>query len=118
MILSVLLEEFKKEPSFVLEGLLYDLACELKKIMEEKGVTKKELAERLGVSPAYITKIFSGYNISLKTVARILAALEADVKLTFVDREAQTKPKIEKNLIKLIDFKGIGDEGEIFSLAS
>ena len=45
--------------------------------MKEKGITKKELAKRMGVSPAYVSKIFGADNISLRTVAKVLAALDA-----------------------------------------
>jgi len=100
MSLSGLLKECKKDPDFIFEGLLFDLACELKKIMVEKGITKKELAKRLGVSPAYITKILGGSNITLRTVARILAALEADVSIRLTRGGVAEMPQIEKNISK------------------
>ena len=59
--------------------------------MEEKGITKKELAKRMGVSPAYITKIFSESNISLRTVAKVLSALEVDARLLLDKREIKEK---------------------------
>ncbi len=71
-------EEFKKDPEFIYELLKEHLALQLKKLMERKGITKKELARRMGVSPSYITKIFGGDNISLKTIAKVLAALGED----------------------------------------
>jgi len=72
------LQELKYDPEFIFEGLKTHLAIQLKTIMEKKGIGKKELAERMGVSPSYVTKIFGGENISLKTVAKVLAALEED----------------------------------------
>jgi len=68
-------EEFRNDPEFIYELLKEHLALQLKKLMEEKGLNKKELARRMGVSPSYITKIFGGDNISLKTIAKVLAAL-------------------------------------------
>ena len=81
MTLKNLLKSHRSDPESTLEGLVFDLSCELKELMEKKGITKKELARRMGVSPAYITKILSGSNVSLKTVARVLVAMEADVTL-------------------------------------
>jgi len=81
MTLKSLFRKYKSAPEFIYEGLKYDLSEQLREIMEIKGLTKKELAERMGVSPSYITKIFGADNISLKTVAKVLAALEVDAKL-------------------------------------
>ena len=82
-----LLEEYRYDEEFIYEGLRLDLSYYLKRLMEEKGITKKELAKRMGVSPAYVTKIFSGSNISLKTVAKVLSALEVDARLVLEDAE-------------------------------
>ena len=81
MALKDLLNEYRFDEEFIYEGLLLDISSQLKKLMEEKGITKKELAERMGVSPSYITKIFGGNNISLKTIAKVLSALEVDATL-------------------------------------
>ena len=89
MTLKDLLKNYKKDPEYIFEGLVFDLSCELKELMKKKGITKKELARRMGVSPAYITKIFSGSNVSLKTVARVLAAMEVDVTLKLNPKESK-----------------------------
>lgn len=72
------LENLKRDPDFIFEGLKTHLAVQLKRLMERKGLSKKELAERMGVSPSYVTKIFGGDNVSLKTIAKVLAALEEE----------------------------------------
>ena len=72
------IHSFKRDPDFIFEGLRIHLAVQLKRLMERKGLSKKELAERMGVSPYYVTKIFGGDNVSLKTIAKVLAALEED----------------------------------------
>lgn len=77
-------EEFRNDPEFIQELLKEHLALQLKKLMEEKGLTKKELARRMGVSPSYITKIFEGNNISLKTVAKVLVALGEENKYLYL----------------------------------
>jgi transcriptional regulator with XRE-family HTH domain len=86
--------------------------------MIEKGLNKKQLAERMGVSPAYITKIFSGQNISLKTVAKILSALEVDAGIRIIDRKKiNYKTVPNRDLFKLIK-KEKENEGEILSTAA
>ncbi len=113
------LEENKYDEESIYYGLRLDLSYYLKQLMLEKGLNKKQLAEKMGVSPAYITKIFSGENISLKTVAKILSALEVDAGIRIVDRE-KIKYKTEPNreLFKLVKKEGKENESETFSLAA
>jgi transcriptional regulator with XRE-family HTH domain len=45
--------------------------------MEKCGVTKAELAKRMGKTPAFVTQILSGdRNLTLRTIADIALALE------------------------------------------
>ncbi len=112
MTLKDLLNEYKFDPDFIYEGLKYDLSEQLKKLMEAKGITKKELAKKMGVSPSYISKIFGADNISLRTVAKVLAALEVDarIKLANPDKRARN--------LKIVSLKrGIEVKDESDSLA-
>lgn len=96
------LKEDKYDVDFIYEGLILDLSYYLKQFMAEKGLNKKQLAEKMGVSPAYITKIFSGENISLKTVAKILAALEIDAGIKIFDREKNNyKENPDRNTVTI-----------------
>ena len=53
--------------------------------MTTLGLTKSQLAERLGTSPAYVTKILGGEaNFTLKTMVRLARALEAGVAVHLV----------------------------------
>jgi len=45
--------------------------------MKKKGVTKSELARRMGRTNAYVTQMLSGdRNLTLRTIAEVSAALE------------------------------------------
>ena len=102
MLLKELLKEFKNDPDYIYESLKYDLSEQLYELMKEKGITKKELAERMGVSPAYVSKIFGADNISLRTVAKVLAALDAgDMTLKIVPAQSgKDKETSGEELIK------------------
>ncbi|WP_029523418.1 helix-turn-helix transcriptional regulator [Persephonella sp. KM09-Lau-8] len=118
MSLRDLRDKFKYDEEYIHCGLMLDLSYYLKQLMLEKGLNKKQLAERMGVSPAYITKIFSGQNISLKTVAKILSALEVDAGIKIIDREKEEyKVAPNKELLKLVK-KGKEDESKAFSIAA
>ena len=119
MSLKNLRESLKYDVDYIYEGLLLDISYYLKQLMLEKGLNKKQLAERMGVSPAYITKIFSGENISLKTIAKILSALEVDAGIRIVDREKiDYEMAPNREVFKLVKKQeGKRNEGEIFAIA-
>jgi transcriptional regulator with XRE-family HTH domain len=92
-------EELSKDPEYIFEGLKTFLAIQLKNLMKRKGISKKELAEKMGVSPAYVSKIFGGDNISLKVIAKVLAALDAsDLNLYLLSEEQFKKIQAIKDL--------------------
>ena len=125
MSLKDLLEEYRYDADFIYEGLILDISYQLKKLMVNKGITKKQLAEKMGVKPSYITKIFSGSNISIKTIAKVLAALEIDAEILLKERKTESLYnedglEKDKNIIKLgKDILEVGDEaGGIFNTAA
>ena len=64
--------------------------------MEELGISKRELAERMSVSPAQITKIIKGnQNMTLKTIAKLECALDMDITYGF--RNPKPSPTSENN---------------------
>ncbi|MCM1483722.1 MAG: helix-turn-helix transcriptional regulator [Muribaculaceae bacterium] len=65
------------------------LALKIRSLMDAEGITQSELARRMGVSPAQVTKILSGQeNLGLKTIAKVSAALGKP--LFIVDIEENT----------------------------
>ena len=50
-----------------------DLICE---VMEEQGVSRADLARRLGTTKSYITQLLDGrYNMTVRTMSDVLGAL-------------------------------------------
>jgi transcriptional regulator with XRE-family HTH domain len=68
---------------FALEALVVSVQVALHRAMTKHGVSNKELAERLGMSPARVSQIFSdkGPNMTLRTIAKIQAALGEEFEL-------------------------------------
>ncbi|HBA82819.1 MAG TPA: hypothetical protein DCZ95_01875 [Verrucomicrobia bacterium] len=72
--------------------------------MQERGVSRSDLARDLNVSPAYITKVLRGdENFSIQTLARIAFVLKMKWECLLIDRDAflgpyclmnETKPKM------------------------
>jgi transcriptional regulator with XRE-family HTH domain len=75
--------------------------------MQKHGVTNKELAERLGMSPARVSQIFSsnGQNLTLKTIARIQYALGEEFELLSKSDIQAPKPKRDFKPFTFVDFR-------------
>lgn len=73
-----------EEEVFSVEALVFSVQVALQKAMAEKGVSNKELASRLGMSPARVSQIFSekGPNLTLNTIARVAYALEEEFEFS------------------------------------
>ncbi len=52
------------------------MSMKIRRIMAIEGINRSELARRMGVSPAHVTKLLSGQeNITLKTIAKVESAI-------------------------------------------
>ena len=80
--LSKFMEETKSA-----DTLAYDYALELSHLavgeMSKQGLTKKELAERMGVSPQRLANLLNTHpNMALKSVAQLALALDIRVEFS------------------------------------
>jgi antitoxin component HigA of HigAB toxin-antitoxin module len=67
-----------------LSRLVTDLTNEITVHLREQGLTRAELASRMGVSPGRISQVLSGgENLTLRTLAALSTALDAqfDIQL-------------------------------------
>ncbi len=70
------LEQAKKQAAYYEEDLLVTVAGRVVAAMNKHGVSRSDLARKMGVSPAYITKILRGHaNLSLESLAKLAFAL-------------------------------------------
>lgn len=84
--------EAEKTLEYNLEVSIIDFTEDLCRWMEEKGVSRAELARRIGTSPAYVTKILRGNsNFTLSSMVRIAMALESEVRIHLAPRGAMTR---------------------------
>lgn len=71
-----LFKEAKKQDAFWVADSIYTFTEELHRMAESGGVSRSELAHRLGTSPAYITKIFRGdVNFTVESMVRLARAV-------------------------------------------
>ena len=60
------------------------IALEVTKLLDDKGITKKELAELTGTSAAYITQVLRGdKRINMLFLAKTMKALGISIEISF-----------------------------------
>jgi len=85
-----LFDQAKGGDTYWVASLILDFTEGLHKMMEANGVSRSELARRLGVSSAYITKVLRGnVNFTLESMVRLVRAAGGEVSL-------QVAPKAQK----------------------
>lgn len=93
-----LFKNAKKTDSYWTEKTILDFSIELHDIMKKRGLSKKEFAEKLGKSQAYVTKVFRGNaNFTIETMVKLVRALDGDLSLHIIPKEEKITPKKEKS---------------------
>lgn len=83
-------EDLKETPEYHAEQLKTEFALEIERIMRRYGITKSELARRMGTSPAYITKVLRGdANVTIETMAKLAWHVEARIHLHLTAKDAE-----------------------------
>ena len=82
------LRESRNSPDYILEGVILDVTEQIVAAMQQQEVSRSEVAERMGVSRAYITKLLRGEgNTTLRTLVRVALALGLRPQVSFVEPE-------------------------------
>ena len=78
-----------EEEEFILK--LTEKLCEM---MKEQGITRSQLAEKLGTSRAFISQLLNGgRNMTLRTLFRLSRSLDSDVNFYFRKESADSETK-------------------------
>jgi len=71
------IQALRKQPEFVLTQLQNELFRELTAYMERNALSKKQLAEKLGVSPSYISQVLNGnFNFTVLKLVELSLAID------------------------------------------
>lgn len=89
----------EEEEIFAVEGLIFDVQYEIQRLMRERGLTQKALAERLGCSRAWVSQLLSdkGANMTLETIARVFFALKAECSFASALLSERSKSEAESS---------------------
>jgi transcriptional regulator with XRE-family HTH domain len=79
----------RKNAAYWAELAVLDFTSALEARMDEKDVSRSELAKRLGTSQSYITKVLSGKtNFTINSMAALAHALGGKISIALGDQEA------------------------------
>lgn len=85
-------ERAEASPFYWHEFAVTQFTEDLCRLMEEKKVSRAELARRIGTSRAYITKLLGGdANFTLMTMVKLAMALDGAVHVHIADRRAHVR---------------------------
>lgn len=107
-----LLDEARNTLEFKLESLEIILTERILEIMEQKNISRSELAEKLNVSRAAVTKLLrNGSNLTLKRLIGIAFALESEIEIKIEPR------LVEKTVYSLDMGFTSGSDSNIYDFA-
>ena len=75
-------EEYERDPQYIAEGLAIDLLENAIFIMQQKNLTRAEVARRMGVSRSAVTQLFGrgSHNLTLLTIAKLADAIGSEFR--------------------------------------
>ena len=98
-------EKVKDSFEYKLAGMEIEVTEQIVEMMEKRDINRSELAKKLGVSKASITRLLNdGSNITLKRILAISEALEFKLNFNFVDKHQQSARRVACTL----------NEGDLF----
>jgi len=90
--LSDYLNTAKQEDTYWIEDAKIGFAVEIERHMERCQINKRQLADRLGTSPAYITKVLRGdANLTIESLVKLSRAVEGTLHIHVAHRTADVR---------------------------
>jgi transcriptional regulator with XRE-family HTH domain len=102
-----LLRSAEQSPSYWMQVALLEFLQSLDAMMEAKGrLSRKELADRIGVSPATLSRWLNGNeNITVSTMCRLATAMGAAVHIHVADNKERGRWRPEVGTMNAKDHK-------------
>jgi len=90
--LAEMLEGLEHSRTFQVEGLKHEISESIFQAMERNDVSRAALAEQLGTSRAYVTKVLQGAtNFTLESLVKIAGALNCNVSVQITPRKMEKR---------------------------
>ncbi|WP_036218154.1 helix-turn-helix domain-containing protein [Marinospirillum minutulum] len=89
---SKLLEQAKNGNDYWVAKISQDFTEEVSQIMQQKHITKKDLADKLETSPAYITKVMRGNtNFTVESMVKIANSLDMQLHVHLAPKDSDVR---------------------------
>lgn len=100
-----LFEKAKERETFLTASIILEFTEGLYGLMEDNNISRKELAKRLGTSPAYITKVLRGdVNFTIDSMVRLAKAVGATIQVHIGPEQVQWLGVVKRNKVPIPDF--------------
>lgn len=87
-----MLDKYKDDIDFLTEEAIIEFNEKIVKRLKELNLSRTELANKLGVSKAFITKLLNGNpNLTIKTMVNIAKALDCNLELDLCPKEYEIR---------------------------
>lgn len=81
------LETSRKTFAYRLEKILIQLGEDICRLMRDQQISRADVAKRLGVSRAYVTRVLNGNpNLTIKTLLKLSDALGHELAIRFAPK--------------------------------
>lgn len=91
---AALFEAAERHDEYWTELAIIEFTEDLSRWMESKNISQAELAEAVGVSQPYISKVLKGnVNFTLATMTKLARAIGAVVRIQLAPVESQAQPR-------------------------
>ena len=83
----------RETPEYWMEGLRLDFLEDLQRTMKEKQISQKDLAEKIGKTEAYVSKVINSNisNFTLKTLVQLAMTVGCRLSISMLSEENQEK---------------------------
>ncbi|HEX6865074.1 MAG TPA: helix-turn-helix transcriptional regulator [Thermoanaerobaculia bacterium] len=99
-----LIQDAKSRDDYWIEDAILQFTMRLHEQMQKQGISKTELASRIGASQPYITRILKGRdNLTIATMVKLARAVGLKVQISL----EETDPRAEEKAI-LPTYRGSG----------
>lgn len=98
---ATMFNQLNESSTYRLEGLKLEITEQIYVAMQRQGISKAELARRLGSSKAYVTKILQGdVNFTLETLNKLSQLLGCDLSIVFEQKGSVLHWTMTRNVMR------------------
>lgn len=103
------IEDKENEKFFCQENFILEVSELIQSELDAKNVTRKDLADKLGKSKAFVSQILSGSrNLTLRTLSDICYALKVYPEVGFREDKPEGERHLKYDVVSTSGYKSLG----------